>query len=375
MTTNQRSDVSIVVTSRNDNHGGNLLSRMQLFVNGLLEQCRRHQLRAELVLVEWNPPPDRPRLSEALSWPKEKGPCTVRIIEVPPEIHRRFKHSERLPLFQMIAKNVGIRRARGRFVLATNIDILFSDEMMRFLVSGKMDPNRLYRVDRYDVPENVPGELPIEQQLEFCRNNVIRINDRKQTHPPIPEVGWTLKQWRLWPVTNATRHAVYSVLRGQTKTDLVQRIQDRLFPNYLSRYLMLQTPVSLHTNACGDFTMLSAERWAAVRAYPELEMYSMHIDSLLCYMAHHSGVREIVLPESHRVYHIEHDVGSGYTPDGADALWTRLDSAGIARLEYETLSSLAVKMRRQGRPIIFNEENWGLKEHNLPEKTIVEQSR
>ena len=29
----------------------------------------------------------------------------------------------------MIAKNVGIRRARGEFVLATNIDILFSSEL------------------------------------------------------------------------------------------------------------------------------------------------------------------------------------------------------------------------------------------------------
>ena len=369
--------LSIVVTSRNDNHGGNLLHRMQLFVNGLMEQCRRHQLNAELVLVEWNPPPDRPRLSEALSWPKEEGPCSVRVIEVSPEIHSQFKHSERLPLFQMIAKNVGIRRARGRFILATNIDILFSDEMMRFLVRGKLDPNRLYRVDRYDVPSNVPGELSIEQQLEFCRNNVIRINDRNETHPPLPQVGWSLKQWRLWPVTNTTRRAVYSVIRGPKAVKYaavtqLKTVQNRLFPDTLFPYLMFQIPVDLHTNACGDFTMLSSERWAAVRAYPELEMYSMHIDSLLCYMAHHSGVRELVLPTSHRVYHIEHGMGSGYTPDGAQALYSRLDSAGIAWLESETLSSLATKMRRQGRPMIVNDENWGLKKHKLPEKTIVE---
>jgi hypothetical protein len=33
----------------------------------------------------------------------------------------------------MIAKNVGIRRARGRFVLATNVDILLDDALVRFL--------------------------------------------------------------------------------------------------------------------------------------------------------------------------------------------------------------------------------------------------
>lgn len=37
--------VSIVVTTRNDGHGGTLLRRMQIFVDGLLEQSRRHGLR------------------------------------------------------------------------------------------------------------------------------------------------------------------------------------------------------------------------------------------------------------------------------------------------------------------------------------------
>jgi hypothetical protein len=101
--------ITVVAGARNDDHGGNLLHRMQLFVNGLLEQCRRHQLKAELVLVKWNPPADRPRLGEALLWPVDKGPCQVRIIKVPPEIHKRFRYSDRLPLLQMIAKNVGIR--------------------------------------------------------------------------------------------------------------------------------------------------------------------------------------------------------------------------------------------------------------------------
>ena len=107
--------LSVVVTARNDDHGGNLLQRMQTFVNGLLAQCHRHGLAAELLIVEWNPPADRARLEEALRWP-EPGCCEVRIIEVPPEIHRRFVHWRELPLYQMIAKNVGIRRALGEYI-------------------------------------------------------------------------------------------------------------------------------------------------------------------------------------------------------------------------------------------------------------------
>src|SRR5208337_2725182 len=49
-------------------------------------------------------------------------------------------------------------------------------------------------------------------------------------------------------------------------------------------------PVSVHTYACGDFTMMAREHWFDVRGYTELnQFYSMHLDSMLCYAAHHAG--------------------------------------------------------------------------------------
>ena len=79
--------LSIVATARNDNHGGNLLRRMQIFVDACINQCKRHNLASELVIVEWNPPADKPKLAEALRWPEDTGPCEVRIIEVLDEPH------------------------------------------------------------------------------------------------------------------------------------------------------------------------------------------------------------------------------------------------------------------------------------------------
>ena len=39
--------LSVVATSRNDNHGKNLLYRMQHFVDGFVEQCKKHNLKAK----------------------------------------------------------------------------------------------------------------------------------------------------------------------------------------------------------------------------------------------------------------------------------------------------------------------------------------
>lgn len=168
--------LSIVATSRNDDHGHNLLRRTQIYVNCVINQCKRHNVAAELVLVDWNPPTDRPGLGDVLQWPADPSPCQVRVIQVPPELHDRFRHSDQLPLYQMIAKNVGIRRARGRFVLATNIDIVFNDELFAYFAAGQLEEGCLYRIDRHDVESDVPLEKSLDEQLAYCRTHLVRVN-------------------------------------------------------------------------------------------------------------------------------------------------------------------------------------------------------
>lgn len=173
--------LSVVAATRNDDHGGNPLYRTQVFVNGLIESCDKHRVPTELILVEWNPPADRPRLAEVLSWPVGQGWCSVRIIEVPNALHSGLEYSDRLPLYQMIAKNVGIRRADGEFVVATNIDILFSDRLMHFISQRRLRHGYVYRADRCDVPAEIDPDGPLDQKLAFCARSVIRANRREGT--------------------------------------------------------------------------------------------------------------------------------------------------------------------------------------------------
>src|SRR5512145_381016 len=158
--------VSFVVTSRNDDHGGRMLSRFGVFADGLIEQANRHGLSGELIIVEWNPPPG-PRLHEVLTLRQKSDSFAVRFIEVPVAAHEAIRNSDTMPLFQMIAKNVGIRRARGQFVVATNPDVLFSDALMSFLAAGDLRASTMYRLDRHDIEANVPEDAGIEEQLAW----------------------------------------------------------------------------------------------------------------------------------------------------------------------------------------------------------------
>jgi hypothetical protein len=112
---------------------------------------------------------------DCLEWPDDPSPCEVRFVEVPPEVHRRFRNSEVIPLHQMAAKNVGIRRARGKFVLATNLDIVFSAELMQFLAERRLERRRIYRIDRHDVASAIPVKATADQLVAFCQKNILRV--------------------------------------------------------------------------------------------------------------------------------------------------------------------------------------------------------
>jgi hypothetical protein len=388
--------ISLVVTARNDDHGGNLLGRMQIFVNGWIAQSRRHNLASELIIVEWNPPTDRPRLREALRWPADLGLCQVRFIEVPRELHRCYSHADALPLYQMIAKNVGIRRTRGQFILATNIDILFSDELVAFLAERRLDPGRMYRIDRHDAMGDVPLDATPGQQLDYCREHVLRINSRYGTFlfdaPPAPTLSPE------GAVSDGRKHmpSLWSRLQG-----LIDRIASDspvvtvTFPNAAAlrriaawyvdcggftgmlrhgfvrkeRPLLnkVEPEIPLHTNACGDFTLAARKQWLRLRGYPEFDLYSMNIDSAFCYCAHHAGVRELVLEDPLRIYHIEHAVGSGWTPEGQAQLFERLAAKGVGHLPFSDVAVWAEQMRRLNCTMIFNDEDWGLANFDLVE--------
>ena len=175
---NENPYLSIVAASRNDHHAGNVLKRMRLFVSGLIAQANRHHLPVELIIVEWNPPADQLLLQYVLPKPQEGDLLALRYLIVPPAIHQRYKRSNELSLFQMIAKNVGIRRAKSEFVLCTNIDILFSDELFEILAAKNLRHDTFYRANRCDVPDLIDPSWELTQQLAWCKQNIIRRSGR-----------------------------------------------------------------------------------------------------------------------------------------------------------------------------------------------------
>lgn len=394
--------LSVVATARNDDHGGNLIDRMQLFVSSLANQAERFRIRTELVLVEWNPAPDVPVLAEALDWPEQSDWFEARIIQVPQEVHAELAHSDRLPLFQMIAKNVGIVRSRGRYVLATNVDVILSDELMG-AVATKLAPGVVFRADRHDVRSQIAPGAPIEEILEECAANVIRrcrlegtddllTGEHFPIYGPLTELPGPLARWgRLLRfgvplgVRLATRGAALvgrSLVRrvkrgphsGTAAATMAMRVRIGAALALLrerraaidARWELERARVRLHTNACGDFTLMSREDWIRLRGYAELQRFSMHLDSLLLYEAHYSGLKHEVLPGP--VYHLEHEGGFRPDADAVKELADRLEKRAIPQITNDEFLEYILDMFRRRAPLSLNGESWGFSDRRLPER-------
>ena len=132
------------------------------------------------------------------------------------------------------------------------------------------------------------------------------------------------------------------------------------------RFLRDRRPHNLHVNGCGDFQLMAREHWEELRGYPEFETFSMNIDGLFSYIADAAGIREEVLPMP--IYHLEHEVGSGWSPEGEAMLRKRIAERGITWVDASTVYVWAAYMRWLGRPMIFNGSNWGLADASLPER-------
>ena len=67
------------------------------------------------------------------------------------------------------------------------------------------------------------------------------------------------------------------------------------------------------------------------------------------------------------IYHLEHEKGSGWTPEGEAQLRKRIAESGITWLDSNTVHIWATYMQWLRRPMIFNGAGWGMGEVTLPE--------
>ncbi|KAI8148635.1 hypothetical protein BJV82DRAFT_270938 [Fennellomyces sp. T-0311] len=152
--------LSIVIVTRMDDYAGNQHHRFQNFIDSAYLLAEHSQTPIELLVVEWNPPNDRRRVVDAFRFRRSEY-LQYRIITVPTGIHEALPNRGNSPLHEFEGKNVGIRFARGEFVVCTNQDDIWSHNFLNALKSRSFEKNVIYlqRQDHHNIHDNLPPSI------------------------------------------------------------------------------------------------------------------------------------------------------------------------------------------------------------------------
>ncbi|CAE7220593.1 unnamed protein product [Symbiodinium pilosum] len=165
------------------------LNRMLATTANMLQAAH---VPAEIIVVEWNPPLNAPHMREAISREPGGDDIPIRVIHVPTAIHMSMPHHKAHPIFEHTAENIAFRRARGKFILKTNIDNILSPYTVLFIARRELQPNVVYRATytEYDVTCPETEGMAANELLDwlFSREDLIsRMNmelaDLQQKYP------------------------------------------------------------------------------------------------------------------------------------------------------------------------------------------------
>lgn len=338
--------VSIVVSGRNDNYGGDFNSRLAASLNWIYTNANKYKIETEVVFVNYNPLEDKPSLPEMMDWPQGTDYFKTLFITVPNAVHKKFINPEvrkTLPLFEFIAKNAGIRRANGQYILTINADILLSEEVFKELAKRELRNDTIYRTNRCDFhPVEMSGD--IAKDREKIQDKVFKVFlSGGGLH--FKYQGDFEKQY-----ADVVKKAKRSLKLKRLVSDVFRITGD----NFLSReYYRVEWYG--HCDACGDFLLMDKKHWMKLRGFYEDTLISTHTDSLMMLNILGLGLKELIFP--YPIFHQEHE--------------RRFDFGKISNemhAMYAKLQKIGKKVLAENKPHITNDEDWGLKNYELETK-------
>jgi len=143
--------ISWIMAARNDGYGGELegvenfaMARLQATVESIVAL----DVKSEIIIVEWNPPADRPSMRTFL----EGQPVSIVTVDAGLQAELDADHAGKpFPFYEYVAKEIGIRLAGSDTLIVCNPDNIFPaagfDQVLTDIADG-----RVVRAIRHEIP-------------------------------------------------------------------------------------------------------------------------------------------------------------------------------------------------------------------------------
>ena len=151
--------ISVVVIGKNDNYGGNLVHRFTHCLNILTQSFD------EIIYVDWKSN-GKSLIEEVIDNVENKDNIKSYIVSEQ-DIQNNNPEYINYSIVEVIARNIGIRRATNDWILVTNVDVLIEDFDL-----SQFNQTTLYTSARIDVP----------QEFHLNYNNSIELLNSVKKH-------------------------------------------------------------------------------------------------------------------------------------------------------------------------------------------------
>ena len=255
--------ISAVIVSRNDNYGGHLNERATYCFNSAIDTYD------EVIYIDWN------SSTHSLFYDikdniKFKG--NFKHFVITPEIASVLTNNDpnAQKCCEVLARNIGLRRATGDYLVSTNIDIIHPKRNELKDVINNISKDTFYTISRRHTDWT---------QIKEFHNGEIKFNE------------W--KGLREYLINNSEeRHFDETTVSGDDYSII---------------------------NCCGDYQIAPRHIWEEIRGMEEDLIYSLYADTNVQKKAvkHGFGLKAIYNPA---LFHIEHGKGGGGFLDGINKL-------------------------------------------------------
>ncbi|KAF1796016.1 hypothetical protein FB192DRAFT_1307966 [Mucor lusitanicus] len=183
--------MSIVLVTRNDNYGDDQLDRLQNMLDSTFMMAQDTKTRMEVLIIEWNPIQGKRSIADTYRF-RRSDYLTWRIITVPPQIHDAFGYPQPKALYEFEGKNLGIRYARGEFVVCVNQDDIWSQNMYNAIKARTWRKKMLYTqrqgIHHASSQDSNLNDSTLVQLSPFATDQEIQssCNFTTDTHEPHP---------------------------------------------------------------------------------------------------------------------------------------------------------------------------------------------